>query len=202
MRSSQGDRSSHNAANTGKKFFVAGFRAAFAGAFFFAGFLAVGIIATQYIWHDDTELYWRLISNHFFIRGKYAPACEVSVVRLSLRPFSFCRRTAAGCYSYKRPAPQFGGRLQEWPGLVVRHGQVQMRDGRGRIDGVPAATLGSLWIATNSPGVALEEVVAFHHTEMVAANVARAPGLLTLLLPNVGKTVTVTRDGKPFTGAT
>lgn len=84
--------------------------------------------------------------------------------------------------------------------FVVRHGQIQIQDGRGRIDGVPAATLGSLWIATNSPGVALEEVVAFHHTEMVAANAARSPGLLMLLQANIGKTVTVTRDGKPFTG--
>jgi hypothetical protein len=84
--------------------------------------------------------------------------------------------------------------------FVVRHGQAQIQDGRGRIDGVPSATLGSLWIATNSPGAALEEVVAFHHTEMVPANVARSPGLLMLLQANIGKTVTVTRDGRQFTG--
>jgi len=81
--------------------------------------------------------------------------------------------------------------------FVVRNGQVQVHDGQGRIDGIPSATLGSLWIATSNPGTVLEEVVAFRHKEPITINAAN---LQALLAANTGKTVTVTRDGKQFTG--
>lgn len=82
--------------------------------------------------------------------------------------------------------------------FVLRNGQVQVQEGRGQIDGIPAATLGSFWIATSSPGAILEEVVAFNHKERVPIS---ATDLLGLLASNIGQTVTITRDGKQFTGA-
>ncbi|MBZ5523036.1 MAG: DUF4139 domain-containing protein [Acidobacteriia bacterium] len=81
--------------------------------------------------------------------------------------------------------------------FVLRNGQVQVQEGQGQIDGIPAATLGSLWIATSNPGTVLEEVVAFSHKEPVPVN---ASTLLALLAANIGQTVTVTREGKQFTG--
>ena len=81
--------------------------------------------------------------------------------------------------------------------FVVRHGAAQIQNGNGQIDGIPAATLGSLWVATGSPGAVLEEVVAFRHNEPIPVNAAN---LRALLAANAGKTVTVTRDGKQFTG--
>ncbi|HWZ42722.1 MAG TPA: hypothetical protein VNW97_04565 [Candidatus Saccharimonadales bacterium] len=81
--------------------------------------------------------------------------------------------------------------------FVLRNGQAQVRDGQGQIDGVPSATLGSLWIATSSPGTVLEEVVAFSHKEPIALN---ASTLTALLAANAGQTVTVAHEGKQYTG--
>lgn len=81
--------------------------------------------------------------------------------------------------------------------FVVRHGAAQLQEGKGQIDGIPAASLGSLWVATTSPGAVLEEVVAFRHWEPISIS---ATSLAALLRANTGKTVTVSRDTRQFTG--
>ncbi len=82
-------------------------------------------------------------------------------------------------------------------GFFIRQGQVRVAGGEGRILSVPAATLGTLWLAPNDPGATLEELVAFEQQTKYAAP---AVSLAELLHSNPGKLVTVYSDGRDITG--
>lgn len=82
-------------------------------------------------------------------------------------------------------------------GFFIRQGQVRLAGGEGRILSVPAATLGTLWLAPNDPGATLEELVAFEQQTKYAAP---AVSLAELLHSNPGKLVTVYSDGRDITG--
>jgi hypothetical protein len=72
--------------------------------------------------------------------------------------------------------------------FVVRQGDAQLVNGTGMISPIPAATLGSLWIAPNDPGTSLDEVIATRTRYTRGRNIA---SLSELILANVGKTLTV-----------
>jgi hypothetical protein len=73
-------------------------------------------------------------------------------------------------------------------GFFVRQGDVSLNLGEGRIEPVPAATLGSLWIAPNDSGTSLEEAVAYRYKASGQRNLI---SLAEVLRVNPGKTVTV-----------
>jgi hypothetical protein len=72
--------------------------------------------------------------------------------------------------------------------FVVRQGDAQLVNGTGTIAPIPAATLGSLWIAPNDPGTSLDEVIATRTRYTRGRNIT---SIAELLLANTGKTVTV-----------
>src|SRR5580704_2786316 len=81
--------------------------------------------------------------------------------------------------------------------FVMREGSVKLASGEAMIPFVPAATLGSLWVAPNDPGVSMEELVAYRYNEKKSAP---AESIADLLKNNSGKMVTVTYRQKEFTG--
>jgi len=82
--------------------------------------------------------------------------------------------------------------------FVVRQGDVPLENGAGKIEPIPAATLGSLWITPNDAKVTLDEVVAFRYNVTGHQNLT---ALADLLLANAGKVVTVRYgDQKEYTG--
>ena len=81
--------------------------------------------------------------------------------------------------------------------FVVREGSVKLVAGEVKLPIVPAATLGSLWVAPNDPGTSVEELVAYRYDEI---KFAPADSLEQLLQANPGKTVTVTYGQKEYTG--
>ena len=72
--------------------------------------------------------------------------------------------------------------------FVIRQGDAQLSNGIGTISPVPAATLGSLWIAPNDPGMSLDEVIATRTRYTRGRNIQ---SIAELLLANTGKTLTV-----------
>jgi hypothetical protein len=82
--------------------------------------------------------------------------------------------------------------------FVLKQGDVRLDAGSGRITPIPNATLGSLWIAPNDPGTALDEVVAYRYKVPSMQPLTR---LADVLVANTGKLVTVV-DGsqKEYTG--
>jgi hypothetical protein len=72
--------------------------------------------------------------------------------------------------------------------FVVRQGDAQLVNGSGMISPIPAATLGSLWIAPNDPGTSLDEVIATRTRYIRGRNIGN---IAELILANVGKTLTV-----------
>jgi hypothetical protein len=72
--------------------------------------------------------------------------------------------------------------------FVIRQGDAQLVNGTGTISPIPAATLGSLWIAPNDPGTSLDEVIATRTRYTRGRNIT---SIAELLLANTGKTVTV-----------
>jgi hypothetical protein len=81
--------------------------------------------------------------------------------------------------------------------FVVKQGQVPLEGGAGRIAPIPAATLGSLWIAPNDSGATLDEVVAFRYKVSTPQNLTV---LTDVLLANTGKVVTVYYNNRDYTG--
>jgi len=72
--------------------------------------------------------------------------------------------------------------------FVVKQGDAHLEAGVGNLSPVPEATLGSLWITPNDPGISLDEVVAHRYKISAQQNLAI---LAEVLLANAGKTVTV-----------
>lgn len=82
--------------------------------------------------------------------------------------------------------------------FVVRQGDVPLEGGTGKIAPIPAATLGSLWIAPNDAKVTLDEVVAYRYK---VAGEQSLTTLADLLLANAGKVVTLGYGNqKEYTG--
>jgi len=83
-------------------------------------------------------------------------------------------------------------------GFVLKQGEIPIQAGTGNISTVPEATLGSLWIAPNAAGTALDEVVAYRYRVSTRQSLT---SLADVLLANAGKVVTVV-DGnqKEYTG--
>ncbi|HEX6805040.1 MAG TPA: hypothetical protein VF133_15270 [Terriglobales bacterium] len=81
--------------------------------------------------------------------------------------------------------------------FFVRQGTAKLAGGQAIIPIVPEATLGSLWLAPNDPGVSLEELVAYRYK---SPQKREPDSIEELLRINVGKTVTVSYNGKDITG--
>ena len=81
--------------------------------------------------------------------------------------------------------------------FVVRHGEVRLQSGTGRIAPIPNATLGTLWLSPDDPGTSLDELVAYRYTVSGERTIA---SLGEVLQANPGKTVTITYDTKEYTG--
>lgn len=82
-------------------------------------------------------------------------------------------------------------------GFFVRVGSAKLASGEGVIPMIPDATLGTLWLAPNDPGTSLEELVAYHYK---TGKEHKADSLQDLLRINPGKKMTITFDGKEYTG--
>jgi hypothetical protein len=82
--------------------------------------------------------------------------------------------------------------------FFVRQGDVKLALGEGKIVPIPAATLGTLWLAPNDSGASLDELVAYRYMAPGQRNV---DSVQEILLANPGKIVTI-RDnrGKEYTG--
>ena len=90
------------------------------------------------------------------------------------------------------------GAFKSGLGFVVRQGDATLASGQGRIEPIPSATLGSLWLAPNDPGATLDELVAYRYTVQRARSVT---SLADILLLNPGKTVTIQYyNQKEYTG--
>jgi hypothetical protein len=81
--------------------------------------------------------------------------------------------------------------------FVVKQGDVHLEAGEATLDPVPAATLGSLWIAPNDPGASLDQVVARRTKHPVLQDLT---SLTEVLLANAGKVVTVVENNQEYTG--
>ena len=82
-------------------------------------------------------------------------------------------------------------------GFFMRQGTAHLAGGQARIPFVPEASLGTLWLAPNESGVAIEELVAYRYKTQKERGVE---SLEELLENSVGKTVTVTFNQKEYTG--
>jgi hypothetical protein len=81
--------------------------------------------------------------------------------------------------------------------FMMRSGSVKLTAGEARLPFVPAATLGSLWVAPNNPGTSLEELVAYRYEDPKSET---AVSIAELLEANPGKAVTVWYGQKEYTG--
>jgi hypothetical protein len=72
--------------------------------------------------------------------------------------------------------------------FVVRQGDARLVNGSGTIWPIPAATLGSLWLAPNDPGTSLDELIASRTRYTRGRDIT---SIAELLLANTGKTLTV-----------
>lgn len=72
--------------------------------------------------------------------------------------------------------------------FVIRQGDVHLVNGTGTISPIPAATLGSLWLAPNDTGTSLDEVIASRTRYTRGREIT---SISELLLANTGKTLTV-----------
>lgn len=81
-------------------------------------------------------------------------------------------------------------------GFVVKQGTVKTAQGTAMIEPVPAATLGTLWVAPAQASMAIEEVVA-----MRGKGKERAPvSVEEFIQANAGKKATISSGGKEWTG--
>ncbi len=81
--------------------------------------------------------------------------------------------------------------------FVVRHGEVRLQSGTGRIAPIPNATLGTLWLSPDDPGASLDEIVSYRYIVTGERTIA---SLGEVLQANAGKTVTITYNMKEYTG--
>src|SRR5208282_1523426 len=82
--------------------------------------------------------------------------------------------------------------------FVVKQGDVRLESGAGKIEPIPSATLGSLWITPNDAGTSLDEVVAYRYK---VAGQQSLTALADVLLANAGKVVAVGYGNqKEYTG--
>lgn len=72
--------------------------------------------------------------------------------------------------------------------FVVRSGETPLRDGWARLDELPPATLGSLWVSTTSKSGGITDVIAYR--EKVAAD-TEAITMSEMLAANIGRSVRV-----------
>lgn len=81
-------------------------------------------------------------------------------------------------------------------GFVVKQGTVKVAQGAAVVEPVPAATLGTLWVAPAQSGTAIEEVVALRGQ----GKQRQAMSVEEFIRANVGKKATVVSGGKEWTG--
>ncbi len=82
--------------------------------------------------------------------------------------------------------------------FVVKQGDVHLEAGRGTLEPVPDATLGSLWLAPNDAGASLDELVAHRYKVLSQEDMTV---LTDVLLANAGKVATIVDNNlKEYTG--
>ena len=81
--------------------------------------------------------------------------------------------------------------------FVIRQGEIPLSSGTGRIAPIPNATLGALWLSPGTPESRLDEVVAYRYN---VASERTISSIGDVLQTNLGKTVTITYQGKEYTG--
>jgi len=82
-------------------------------------------------------------------------------------------------------------------GFFVRLGSAKLASGEAVIPMIPDAALGTLWLAPNDPGTSLEELVAYRYK---TTKEHKADSLQDLLRINPGKKMTISFNGKEYTG--
>ncbi len=82
-------------------------------------------------------------------------------------------------------------------GFFMREGRTSLKNGWAVTEHVPAATLGSLWIASLDKGSSLEEAISFMEMEKKATN---AISINELLKANINEYVTITYGDKTIRG--
>lgn len=121
-------------------------------------------------------------------RSKFLPAALVTLTAFT---------TLAADTSGPELKPSAVAIFKNGLAFMVRAGSVKLSSGEATLSFVPAATLGSLWIAPNDKGASLDEVVAYRYEEKSLQPILSVEDLL---LANAGKTVAVTYDQHQYTG--
>jgi len=81
--------------------------------------------------------------------------------------------------------------------FVLRQGEIPLSAGTARISPIPAASLGTLWIAPVNPEARIDEIVAYRYNTPAQRPI---PSIGEILRANAGKTVTITYQMKDYTG--
>lgn len=81
--------------------------------------------------------------------------------------------------------------------FMIRQGEIPLSNGTGSIAPIPNATLGTLWLSTDSPDAKLDELVAYRYS---ISGERAIPSIGELLQANAGKTVTINFQMKDYTG--
>ena len=113
-----------------------------------------------------------------------------------------CFLATAAAYSGESPDEQMKttavAAFKNGLAFVTKQGDIRLENGMATIKPIPAATLGSLWIAPNDSGATLEEAVALRYKVSTERNLT---SVAEVLLANPGKTVTITDNNqKEITG--
>jgi len=81
--------------------------------------------------------------------------------------------------------------------FVLRQGEIPFSGGIARLAPIPAATLGTLWLAPVNPEARIDEIVAYRYN---TATQRPIQSISEILRANAGKTVTITYQMKDYTG--
>ena len=81
--------------------------------------------------------------------------------------------------------------------FVLRQGEIPFSSGIARLAPIPAATLGTLWLAPVNPEARIDEIVAYRYN---TATQRPIQSISEILRANAGKTVTITYQMKDYTG--
>jgi len=81
--------------------------------------------------------------------------------------------------------------------FVLRQGEIPFSSGTARLAPIPAATLGTLWLAPVNPEARIDEIVAYRYNTPTQRPIQ---SIGEILRANAGKTVTITYQMKDYTG--
>jgi len=81
--------------------------------------------------------------------------------------------------------------------FVLRQGEIPFSSGIARLAPIPAATLGTLWLAPVNSEARIDEIVAYRYN---TATQRPIQSISEILRANAGKTVTITYQMKDYTG--